>query len=138
MTDDADAAASVVTIEPYMRHLTMVKIKRAPAPLSVVRVPRKYLPVTKAEPLSGGNDALSWSLHSSPPAHAGVGGEQQIAIVMQVEPIQTRKYGPEEWQWQACVSTGGVLSLLTNAVADRACPETNRIYWLLLQISALD
>lgn len=109
----------------YMRNLVKLQVLQEDTPDSIIRIPREYC--TDFTP-----SKVSWTLHSSLCNNAkNVLGR----VYMHIIPIEHRRWGEADWQWQTCVSTGGILSILTNyCETNTVPPELDKTYLLQLDI----
>ena len=109
----------------YMRNLVKLQVLQENTPNSIIRIPREYC-------VDSAPTKVTWSLHPSP-----YNNTEHIPgrVYMYIIPIEHRGWGEADWQWQTCVSTGGILSILTNyCEANKAPPESDKTYLLQLDI----
>ena len=112
---------TAVKLENYVENLVRVTIEHgAEIPASVVVWPKLYKPAL--EGCSG-----AWELH--PGMVVPTTGHVTRAHVIVVK---VRSWGTTEHEWQACVTAGGVVSVLTNADVDRIRPKENETYTLTM------
>lgn len=105
-------------IEPYLRKLVRLCIQpstESSAPASVIVLPKCFVP----EDLP-----TKWNLSEQKKNKGGI----QLRVMI----ITTRKWGKDTWQWQACASAGGVISVLSNNVNSIQPPPVDRLHYLYL------
>lgn len=113
----------------YMRNLIKLRILQETTPDSIIRIPRDYCSDSILL------NKVSWSLNAASPDSSCIIDSVPGSIYMHIIPIEHRTWGDANWQWQVCVSTGGVLSILTNYCETKICPpEVNKTYVLHLNI----
>ena len=112
---------AVARLENYVEGLVRVIIEHgAKMPPSVVVWPKLYKPA-----LEGCRGA--WELHPGMVVPATGHATRANVIVVKV-----RLWGAASHEWQACVAAGGVVSVLTNADAQRSRPGENEAYTLTM------
>lgn len=111
----------VVRLENYIENLVRVTVEYdGEMPPSVVIWPKLYKPALEA--CSG-----AWEL--SP---GMVVPQVEHATRAHVIVVKVRSWGSADHEWQACVTAGGVVSVLTNTNADRSRPQENETYTLTM------
>lgn len=115
------------TTAPYMRNLLSVTISndsRDKDAQTVIRIPLNYHHMLE------GNKHVQWKLQARKKT------SEEDCVRMNVIPICSKPWGDEKWQWQCCMSAGGILSVLVNECkSSKVPPEENKTYELSMTFS---
>lgn len=113
------------TVTPYTNKLLRLNVEHKINPRSTIHIPCDYkdiLPrVVKAK----------WKTHSIAECANGSDDVIESDIRLRVVPIVSRKWGEDAWQWQTCVSSGGILNVLTNYDSNLSTPMENDTEYIL-------
>jgi hypothetical protein len=106
-----------IELENYLENLVRMVIKNADRPATTMIWPKLY----KSELMRGSGE---WGLYKRD-APKGVAAAN-------VSVVKTRVWGEKENEWQACVSAGGIIWVLTNEDKKKEMPVENSFYMLVM------
>lgn len=114
------------TTAQYMRNLVSLTVEdETDGVKTIIRIPNSYGSVLENK------EYMQWNLQTGQ-----TNQENESDASMHVIPICSKQWGKQDWQWQTCVSAGGILNVLVNKCESvKTPPEENKVYELSLVFS---